>query len=767
MRSSRLVRVAAVIALAVTAAFGLSQVSFQTSLSSFLPSGDDSVATAEELARSFGGDPVVVLFESEEDDVLLDQQHVMPLLRLEGQLAGIADVAAVYGPATVLNQVAGRVQDFLAELSGRRDALLSQAIADAERAGASEAAAKQAGERAIAEFDRRYGALIVQGMPTGLPTLRNAGFVDSVVFTAGGDPRPQWRFVVPSQRAVAVLVRPREGLDQAATGQLVRAVEATVAEADIDAARITVTGVPALASALGDQVNREIPLLGGLAVGAVALVFFLVPWTRRSRRLLPLASTLLAIALTLGVLGLIGMALSIGAVAFLSVLLGVGCYYPMYFAIGARRRVVLTVAVATAAGFATLLLSPLPFVRDLGLTLSVGVLISALLGWVLFGRGRKNGTDSADAVAPATVPAASSAPLRRRIAVLLVVGGIAAFGWGNLAGLSLRSDPESFARGLPALADAQHAEAVMGSSGELDVLLRGPDVTSPEALSWMRRAQQVIVTGHADEARPVISPPSLLSFLGAKPTDDQVSAALRLLPPYLTAAVIRGDAEQAILVFGVRMADLAALRALRDDITRELPPPPEGFSVELGGLPMAAVRTDELVSGDRVLSNVAGIVAASGVLLLGLRRRTTAARALLAAVLATGTGLAVLALAGIPLSPITAALGSLTAAVGCEFTVLLSEAARRRDVALRRSVLLAVAASAIGYAALTASQLAVIREFGLLLAGSVLLALAAALCAVWVIPHRGGELEGQKPSTSDGCAADSPSHPSPLQGATS
>lgn len=764
MTTGRVVRVAAVVTLVIAAAIGLSQTRMQTSLASFLPAGDRSVATAEELARSFGGDPVVVLLESDRDKELLDGTHVMPLLRLEGKLAGLDDVAAVYGPATVLNQVTGRVQDFLAELTGRRDALRAQAVVRAERAGASRAEAERAGSKAVAEFDRRYGALIVRGMPAGLPTLRNASFVDSVVHTASGQSRPQWRFVVPSPRSVAILVRPREGLDQAATTRLVSAVEDTVAGAKIDAARTTVTGVPSLAVALGEQVSREVPLLGGLAVGAVGLCFFLVPWTRRSRRLLPLASTLLAIAVTLGLLGLVGTTLSIGAVAFLSVLLGVGCYYPMYFALGAPRRVVVTVALATSAGFATLMLSPLPFVADLGLTLSLGVLISAGLGLALF--ARPAGVDRAPEPEPAGAPLVAPAPRRRRAAVALALGAVAVLGWSSLPSLPLESDPESFAAGLPVVDDARRAEAVLGSSGELDVLLRGPDVTSSAALDWMRRAQEEIVRKHADEARPIISPPSLLSFLGASPSGGQVEAALRLLPPYLTSAVIRGDGTQAILVFGVRMNDLAALRALRDDITAELPPPPAGFTVELGGLPMAAVRTDELVSADRLLSNGAGIVAASLVLLIGLRRKLTAVRALVAAVLATGTGLAVLAVTGIALTPVTAALGSLTAAVGCEFTALLSEAARRREVALRRSVLLAVAASALGYAVLAASRLAVIREFGLLLAGSVVLALAAALCAVWLIPDSGATGPSDEDTSADGAGRGRPARSSSFIGAT-
>jgi hypothetical protein len=92
--------------------------------------------------------------------------------------------------------------------------------------------------------------------------------------------------------------------------------------------------------------------------------------------------------------------------------------------------------------------------------------------------------------------------------------------------------------------------------------------------------------------------------------------------------------------------------------------------------------------------------------------------------------------AGIALTPLTVALGSLTAAVGCEFTVLLAEAARRRDLALARSVKVAALTAVAGYSALAFSGLSVLRQFGLLLAGSVVLSLLAAMFITRLFPDR-------------------------------
>ncbi|AXB46194.1 RND transporter [Prauserella sp. PE36] len=694
---------------------GLAQVRLETSVESFLPHDDPALQELQAAASDFGGDPVVVLLESRQPGELLDQQHLLPLLQLEGQLSRLPDVAATYGPATTLNQIAGRVQDLLAELAGRRDALRARG-----------------GDATAAEFDARYGALLVQGLPAGLPTLRNPGFVETVLHTPDGQPKPQWRFMVPSDRAVAVLIRPREGLDQDGTDRLVQSVRNAVSAArdTVGAERAIVSGVPTVTSDLASQVRWEIPVIGGIAVVAVAACFLLIPWTRGvRRRLLPVVTTTVAVALTVATFGWLDRPLSLGVVAFLPVLLGIGSYYPTYFAQHARRRVVLVVASATAAAFATLALSPLPLVRDLGLTLAFGVLLAAALGMVLVRAVSRADAEPRGDRRPATRTAASW-PIRAAAALLAVA--VAATGWVMLPQLRLDSDFRNFAAGLETLEDARKVESVIGSSGEVAVVLRGPDVLAPQAVSWSHSAQSMIVERHGDQLRPVISPATLLPFLGSSPSAAQIEAATRLLPPYLTGSVFRDDRRAAVLSFGVRMDDLDQLRTLRDDVARNLPPPPTGYRVELTGLPMAAVRGHELVSSDRVITNVAGILAAGGVLLIGLRRRSDAARAVAAATLATGVGLAALWVARVPLTPITAALGSLTAAVGCEFTVLLAEAVRRGNAALRTSVLLATATSAVGYAVLAVSQLEAVREFGLLLAASVLLALGAAACVVWL-----------------------------------
>lgn len=740
---------AVVLALAVGVVAGLASLRVDARPQAFLPAGDANLRDTQAADRAFGADPIVVLAESADPGQLLGPDQLPRVFRLEGQLSRLPDVAVVYGPATVLNEITIASNDVLARIVGSRDGARKAAEQQARATGAPQSAVTAAGDQAVAAFDLRYAPLLVQGMPVGLPTLHNPGYVRNLVYEQAPDgsltPRPRWRFVVPSATAISILVRPREDMDQQSTDRLVAAVEATARSAGLRTTKLSVTGAPAVAASLADQVRREVPLLGACALTFIALCYLALPWLgRRRQRLLPLAAALAGTAVTLAVFGWLGRPLSLGAMAFLPILIGIGSDFPAYLMRVGQRRRVLVAALASAAGFASLDLSPLPFVRDLGSALALGVLLAvgmalALRRFLASAHTEAGGRTERDpgtvgglaAWSPRTV---RSRTMRYGIALLAVAA--AAVGWSVLPWLTIEASPDRLAAGMPAVSDAQHAEQVLGSSGEVRLIVSGPQVLTPELLTWMRRAEDGVVAQHGDQLRPILSPPDLLRFLGPNPTNEQVAAATALIPQYLLGAVRTPDGRQAVLSFGINLQDLGQQRDLLEQVRRSLPPLPPGYHATLSGLPVMAARGYDLISGNRYPTNLAGIVAAGLVLLVGLRRRWDAGRAVLAALLATGWGLAVVVALGLSLSPLTIALGSLTTATACEFTVLLADAFRQRNRAQYRTVAVAALAAAVGYATLALSRLDVIRGFGWLLSLTVLLSLAAAHVVVAVTSDR-------------------------------
>lgn len=716
---------------------GLLQFRVNTDSESFLPSGDPTVEALQEKARSFGGDPVLVLIESGSAQRLLtDPEQLKRVLELEGRLSGLPNTAATYGPATVLNQVAISAQNMLAQIAGRRDALRATAEEGAKNSGLGPDGIRRRGDEAVAEFEARYGALLVKGLPVGLPTLHNPQFAKNVIYDQSGTPRPQWSFVVPDRNSIALLVRPREGMDQAETQELVTGVRSTVDRAGLESTRVTVTGIPAITAGLSAQVSREVPMIGGLAIILMLVRFFLVPTrTGRLRRLWPLVSGLLATAATLSVFGWLGVPMSFGAVALLPLLLGIGTSFPMYLQITASRRRVVVAAAAAIAAFASLTLSPLPFVDELGMALALGVTFTIGIALALGKRMRPEKEQQPTAARAVTPP---PMPRVRRGVLLGLAACLAVGGWAALPQASIQSDPRELARGVPEIEDAQHAERVLGSSGEINVVLRGPDVLGAEAIDWSKRAESSLVAAHGDAIKPALTPSGVFGFLGPSPSAEQVKAGTQLLPQYITSAVIRPDGRESVMNFGIRFQDLGKQSSLISGMRAALPPPPPGYSAEIVGLPVAADRAYSLLSSDRVIGNVAGIAAAGAVLLIGLRRRSDALRGVLAATLATGWAIGALVAAGISLSPLTLVLGVLTAVTATEFTVLLADARRTGSFTTRRLVAWAAATSAVGYLALVPSSLSLLREYGLVLAATVLLSYLAAISVVHLLPSGTG-----------------------------
>lgn len=711
--------------LAALVAVGLQRLRLDTSVDTVVPQHSSSLRILSQVQKSFGGDPIVVLLRARAGEQLLGPEQLPRLLQLEGALAALPDVAVVYGPATVLNQVAARAQELLATISGRRDALHDAAVQRALANGASQAQADQAGRLATVGFDRRYGSLLAQGLPAGLPTLRNPTFVHTVAFDGNDRPRAQYRFVIPDASSVVVLVRPRESLSNEGVERLVKRTRALLVGARLPKVTATISGGPVLAAGLAHSVRSDLPRLAVFATVLVGLLFLVAGTGSRRSRLIPLVSAIGAAGLTLAVFGLLNAPIALGMLALLPILLGVGSDFAVYLSRKSDRRTVVVAALASAASFASLGLSPVPFVRGLGLALTLGVLCSVGLGLLLTSRAPQGEQDRA---------AEAVGALPHRWVVLALVALVAAGGWLLLPSLAVESNPDKIAQGVPELAQVKLAERTLDTSGEVDVVLRGPDVLSPAALAWQNQALASVVTAHGDDLRLVASPSTLLTFLGDKPTSAQISSGVDLLPPYLLGAVVTGDHTRALTSYGVRVADLVQQQALFDDVKRRLPPPPLGYTAAVTGLPVLAAEGYGALSSNRVWPNVLGLGLALVVLLVGLPRRSDAWRALLASALAIGWGLLALRVTDTPLTPLTAALGSLTAAVGCEFLAVAAAAHRVRRADQTRSVLLAAATSTLGYLVLVTSHLAVMRSFGLVLAVSMCLAYASTMLVMRLLP---------------------------------
>jgi len=432
-----------------------------------------------------------------------------------------------------------------------------------------------------------------------------------------------------------------------------------------------------------------------------------------------------------------------------------------------------TAGLSTAVGFLVLLLSPVPMVRDFGGLLVVGIFVAlacaltagfaALIRFSdrradvppVLPRARAAAAEWWDAVASSragdwartvagavrrwgrrALDLATCAP--RRILIIGVV--VAVVGWGLDTQTEVISDVrELVPRDLQALEDVNVLQEATGVSGEIDVTLAGEDLTDPEVIQWMTDFQSGVLEAHGykvgatcaqdddpPELCPALSLPDLFRS-GTPASQESVRALLDAVPPYFSQAVISTDRTTATLAFGIRLMSLERQKDVIDDIESRLDPP-AGVDAAVVGLPVLAAEANDSLADPlrRLLTLLAGLLLVFTVLRIVRRSTREAAIPLIPIALATGWSALVLFLLRIPLNPMSAVMGALVIAISTEFSVLLSaryreeraggaeprEAIEATYASTGAAVLASGVTAIMGFAALIASDIRMLRDFG-------------------------------------------------------
>ncbi|HET6449182.1 MAG TPA: MMPL family transporter [Conexibacter sp.] len=477
----------------------------------------------------------------------------------------------------------------------------------------------------------------------------------------------------------------------------------------------------------------------------------------------------------------------------------------------AAAPTIATAALATAAGFLVLLLSPIPMVRGFGLLLVIGIAVafacaltagaaaSASRGGAaavtLIGRaavrmhmrtsigGRARSRSRQDPPAAGLVPGqiisaftgarelvtdaartVLSVSLRKPTRVLAIAAALALAGWIADTQTSVVSDVRQLVpQSLPALQDLNTLQDRTASSGEIDVLVQGANLTTPTAVAWMTDYQQRVLRRFGyDESKgckaatlcPAFSLPDLLQ--GSDATSQRaIDNLLRAVPPYFSQAVLTPRRDAATLAFGIRLMDLDDQQRAIETMRAELNPPP-GVSARLAGTPVIAAQANADLASPwrRLLTLLAGLAAVALVLLAVFRQAERALVPLVPIALATGWSALVLFATRVPLNPMSATLGALVIAISTEFAVLLSERFRQEraaghavDRALARTyrstgrAVLASGVTAIaGFGVLAVSDFRMLRDFGIVTVVDLtvsLLGVLIVLPSVLVLAERG------------------------------
>ncbi len=456
-------------------------------------------------------------------------------------------------------------------------------------------------------------------------------------------------------------------------------------------------------------------------------------------------------------------------------------------AAGRGGPVIGAACIATAAGFTALVLSPIPMVRSFGLLLVLGTALAfvlaatagfaalALASWRGAPQPRAAHERSGGGLGSRAAGWRSAAGRRiratgkRSLAVAITRPGrvlaaavvLALCGWVAALKTEVISDVRDLApASLPALADVNTLQDETGVAGEVDVVVRSEELTDPAVINWMRDFQaRVLEDGgysgknpSCDSADlcPLFSLTDLFTGAAGAQTRQRAEALLEAIPPYLSEAVVTRDPESgeigdtANIPFGVRVGPLDEQQALIDDIRSEVDAdggPPEGTEVELAGLVVIVAAANADLEASSYWLPFVGLLVVALALLALFRSPRRALVPLLPIVLATGWSSLVVAAMDVPLNPMSATLGALVIAIATEFSVLLSlrfESERAAGLSVGEALrvtysrtgtaVLASGATAIaGFAALTATDIRMLRDFGIVTVADLAVALAGVL----------------------------------------
>ncbi|HTT94034.1 MAG TPA: MMPL family transporter [Solirubrobacterales bacterium] len=766
--------------IAVAAALGATQVDTDAGLSTLVGKGDPTYEATQRARAEFGEEPVVVLVKESLPKLLLGKDLIR-LLRLEGCLSGkvpkgaeplpgacegiaaMQPVTFLAGPATFLNEAVVQIDEQLGRLSKHL--------------------APEQFREYLLRVATRYGI-------TSAPSIENEEFVATVVFDlakARGTPKARLAYLFPNSHSAQIVIRLKPDLSEAERHRAIGLIKEAVAETAprqacaaekggkpepcfaLASGEYVVTGAPVVVDAVARALKDALLLLFGVAVVVMAIVLLLA--FRSTFRLLPLALALASAALVFGLLTLVGGSLTMASVAVLPILIGLAVDYAIQFqarldevrATGATGEAaartaanlsgptIATACLATAAGFLVLLLSPTPMVRGFGVLLVAGVLLAFVLvmtgGFAALGLRRGEPREPREPRPSRLRPLVDFA-IDRPIAVLAVGLALAAIGWGVGTQIEAAGEVRQLApHSLGAVEDLNAYEQATGTTGSLEALVEAPDLTDPATVEWMAGFKRRVLAADDVTAGPALS--DFLTRGEGKVTERGIQATLRALSAYSLRQVAPLDPRTgkvghvALISFGISSQTLAEQQRLLDSVRAQVGNPPPGVTVRLAGLPVIAAEAASELSSSRYWLALAGLGAVGLVLLLLLRSFRRALVPLLPTVLATGWASLLIWLTGIPLNPMSAALGALTIAIATEFAVILSgryeqersvgfdaaEALRRAYARTGAAVLASGLTAIAGFAVLVASDIQMLRDFGAV----TVIDLAAALLGVIVI----------------------------------
>lgn len=654
-------------------------------------------------------------------------------------------------------------------------------------------------------------------VPADQQNLSNPAWVDFLVHENNGAIRTELQAVIPNNHHALFAVYLQPNLTIAQESTAADSVNAIVATAQFQNATTITTGVPAVLKEIQSYLKGGILVLG--AIAAVVMVVILLLLFNVRWRLLPFAIVAVGMVWAFGLVGFFGIPLTLATISALPVLLGVGMDYAIQMHSRIEEEVVLDRAAhpvqAAARGlgpallvvtfdavfaFAALWFAHIPVIRQFGSLLVVGIVAVCVCSMIatlaILGiREYKSPTRGKDfshgRLARIVVWLGSLSP---RVAVPAAVLSIAIFVAGvALEGkLVLQTDPIQWLNPhSQAIKDINALKSASGSDNELGVVVSTNQPFSDRTVDYVVALSHRLV----DKYPKVLYPPTgivnsldqVLAVPGASevpPTGPQVEALFLGSTPSIQRTTSAQGGQALNIIFRTKTNTLSDLVPIVNDLEHEHAPP--GMSVAPGGIAIVGVGLLQNLASSRVVLTNLALLFVGLWLVLRLRSVVRSLLSLIPVLVAVGAVSLIAIAFGIKLSPMTAVAGPLVVAVCTEFTSLIllrfveernrghepADAMHVTAARTGRAFLVSAGTAIAGIAVIATSPMPLLRDFGIIVALNVGVALLSALVVlppvlVWADdPKRGWVSRGMLRPIPEPFEFEQPRTPEPASAVT-
>lgn len=253
----------------------------------FMATGNDTLVESDSdvylenlmLEKEFGGESIIVLYESEN---LLTPAHLEHMKGIEDALQNNGSIYSILSPVTLTEEMVESQMDTL-----------------------------------------NKGFSMEVGLPTNQETL------DNIIYGENNELRSMFKELVIDDRYMIMMIKLNGETDDNEKTEVIDTINSYLVAEKIDTAETMVSGKPVLDNATRTSMQESIQAMMGLALVIMIVVLsilFKVRW-----RILPLVIVLFAVIGTVGLMGWLQIPITMVSMAVFPILIGLGIDYAIQF----------------------------------------------------------------------------------------------------------------------------------------------------------------------------------------------------------------------------------------------------------------------------------------------------------------------------------------------------------------------------------------------------------------------------------------------------